>query len=166
MEGSMKADGHETIRHVIDKSLAGEASPQEERSLREHLRDCAQCQEYLSGSSRVIASLGGFSFDVDPGLQAKVLSSLKLRAQQLEARQPSRRRIVWGWMIAFVLMVIGSYIASQFGGVAAGVLDLQPMQVQRALLAFWVVPSLCFWLLFPLLPLLSAGWTNRKGRVL
>jgi anti-sigma factor RsiW len=162
----MKADSHETIRHVIDKSLAGEASPQEERSLREHFQDCAQCQEYLSESRRVIASLNGFSFEVDPGLEAKVVSSLKLRAQQLEARQPSRRRIVWGWMIAFVLMVAGSYIASQFGGLAAGVLDLEPMQVQRVLLAFWVVPSLCFWLLFPLLPLLSEIWTNRKGRVL
>jgi predicted anti-sigma-YlaC factor YlaD len=166
MEESMKADGHETIRHVIDKSLAGEASPQEERSLREHLKDCSQCQEYLSGSSRAIASLGGFSFDVDPGLQAIVLSSLKLRAQQLEAAQLSRRRIVWGWTIALMLVVIGSYSASQFGGVAAGVLNLQPMQVQRALLAFWVVPSLCFWLLFPVFPLLSAVRTNRKGRVL
>ncbi len=160
----MKADGHETIRHVIDKSLAGEASLQEERSLREHLQDCAQCQEYLSGSSRVIASLGGFSFDVDPGLQGRVLSSLELRAQQLDARQPSRRRIVWGWMIALALMVTGSYSASQLGGLAAGVLYLQPMQVQRVLLAFWVAPSLCFLLLFPILPLLSAGWTNRKGR--
>jgi predicted anti-sigma-YlaC factor YlaD len=158
----MKADGHETIRHVIDKTLAGEASPQEERSLREHLQVCAQCQEYLSESSRVIASLGGFSFDVDPDLLAKVLSSLKLRAQQLEATQLSRRRIVWGWMIALVLMVVGSYIAAQFGGLAAGVLDLEPMRVQQVWLAFWVVPSLCFLLLFPLLPQLSAVRTNRK----
>jgi predicted anti-sigma-YlaC factor YlaD len=161
----MKADGHETIRHVIDKTLAGEASLQEERSLRKHLQDCAQCQEYLSGSSRVIASLGGFSFDVDPGHQAKVLSSLGLRAQQLEAEQHSRRRIVWGCMAALVLLVTGSFVASQFGGLAAGVLYLQPMQVRRVLLAFWVVPSLCFFLLFPLLPLLSAVRTNRKGRI-
>jgi hypothetical protein len=152
----MKTDHHATMRDLIDKSLVGDATPQEEQSLRAHLPACAECQAYLSASTRVIAGLGGFSFDVDPdlqaGLEAKVLWSLKLGAQQLEAMRPSRRRMVWGCTAALVLLVTGSLIAFEFGNLAAGFLHLQPTQIQRILLALWVVPSLCFSLLFPVLP--------------
>jgi anti-sigma factor RsiW len=158
----MQADDHAIMREVIDKTLAGCVSPEEEQSLREHLPACAQCQEYLNAGSRVIAGLGGCSLTANPGLQAKVVASLKLRAEQLEAAQPSRRRMVWGCIAAVVLLVTGSAVAAQFGNLAAGSLHLQPNQVQRVLMAVWVLPSLCFALLFPLLPLLR----NRKESVL
>ena len=150
----MQADDHAIMRDVIDKTLAGGVSPEEEQSLREHLRNCTQCQDYLEAGTRVIAGLGGFSFEVDPGLQGKVVASLKLRAEQFEAAEPSRRRMVWGCIAAVVLLVTGSAIASQCGEMAAVLLHLQAVEVQRVLLAVWVVPSLCFALLFPLLPLL------------
>ena len=158
----MQADDHAIMRDVIDKTLAGAVSPEEEQSLREHLPACAQCQEYLNAGSRVVTGLGGFSFEVQPELQVKVLASLTLRAEQLEAAQPSRRRMVWGCIAAVVLLVTGSAVAAQFGNLAAGSLHLQPNQVQRVLMAVWVLPSLCFALLFPLLPLLR----NRKESVL
>jgi hypothetical protein len=158
----MKTDHHATMQNLIDKNLVGDASPREEQSLREHLPACAECQEYLSASTRVIAGLGAFSFDVDRGLEAKVLWSLKLRAQQLEAARPSRRRMVWGCTAAVVLLVTGSLIALQFGNLVAAYLDLQPTQIQRVLLALWVIPSLCFSLLFPVLPRLL----DREERVL
>ena len=158
----MQADDHTIMRDVIDKTLAGGVSPEEEQSLREHLRNCTQCQDYLEAGTRVIAGLGGFSFEVDPGLQGKVFASVKLRAEQLEAAEPSRRRMVWGCIAAVVLLVTGSVVASQFGNLAAGLLHLQPSEVQRVLMAVWVLPSLCFASLFPLLPLLR----NRKERVL
>jgi hypothetical protein len=81
----MPADRHESICHIIDKSLAGGASVQEEQSLREHLLTCAPCGEYLAASNRAIAGLQGFSFDMDPELDRRVLASLAVRAQQLEA---------------------------------------------------------------------------------
>jgi anti-sigma factor RsiW len=102
MEKIMKTERHETFRRTIDKTLAGEVSLQEEKSLREHLQSCAPCQKYLSAETRVIASLNGFSFDVDPGLETKVCAALQLRAQQLEARQPSRQRWLWGCLIALL----------------------------------------------------------------
>jgi hypothetical protein len=157
----MKTDHHLTMRNLIDKTLVGDAMPQEEQALREHLPACAECQEYLSDGTRVLAGLGAFSFDVDPGLQAKVLWSLKLRAQQLEAVRPSRRRMVWGCTAALVLLVTGSLIALQFGNLVAAFLNLQPTQIQRVLLLLWVVPSLCFSLLFPVLPRLL----DREERV-
>jgi predicted anti-sigma-YlaC factor YlaD len=155
MEQSMKTDPHATFRDVIDKTLAGGASPEDDQSLQEHLAACAQCQEYLSAGNRVIGGLGGFSFDVDPGLQQKVFWSLSVRAQQLEAAQSHRRRIVLGCVGALVLMITGSFVALEFGNLVAAALSLPPMQVQRLLLLLWVIPSLCVSLLFPILPMLS-----------
>ena len=57
---SMKTDPHATFRDVIDKTLAGGASPEEEPSLQEHVAACTQCQEYLMpapGSSPVLVAI-------------------------------------------------------------------------------------------------------------
>jgi predicted anti-sigma-YlaC factor YlaD len=72
----MQADIHNLMRHLIDKSLVGEASPEEQQMLREHLRGCAQCDKYASDGRRAIAGLGGFSFAANPDLQAKVCAAL------------------------------------------------------------------------------------------
>ena len=85
----MRSDDHESFQRRIDETLAGEMAAVEEESLREHLGSCTQCQEYLAASTRVIAGLGGFSFDVDPTLQEKVYASISLRTQRIESSQPS-----------------------------------------------------------------------------
>ena len=158
----MGSDGHERFQHMIDESLAG--TVQEEQSLREHLQSCAPCQQYLAVSSRAIAGLGGFSFAVDPGLNAKVSASLKLRAQQIRATQPGRRQLVLSCILALMLTAVGSLFDLRLSGLIATVFDLQRMQVQHGLIALWILPSLCLLLLFPILPLLSAGGSNQKER--
>ena len=158
----MNYDAHAIMRDVADKSLAGAASPQEEQSLREHLDGCDACRGYLNAGHRVVAGLGGFSFDVDAELEARVGWLLKLRAQQLKRAAPSGQRVLWGSAAALVLLVAGSLAAWQFGGLVAASLHMQLMSVQKTVLVLWVLPSLCFFLLFPALPLLS----NREGRVL
>lgn len=162
----MNADRHEILRQMIDKTLAGGVSLQEENSLREHLKGCAQCQEYLSANTRAIASLGGFSFDVNPGLHAKVCASLEQRARQLEIQQPNRQRLAWICILALTLTAVGSFIDLQFGKVAAPFLGIQPMHMRQGLLVFWVIPSLFLALLLPMLPVLSEAGTARKGNVL
>ncbi|WP_353062246.1 hypothetical protein RBB77_13140 [Tunturibacter psychrotolerans] len=162
----MNTDLHESFQHMIDESLAVGISPEREQSLREHLDTCAPCQEYLSASNRVIAGLGGFSFGVNPTLNARVFASLSLPAQHLQATQPSRRRWVLISVAAVVLTMGGSFVDLQFGGLIASVFDIERMQVRHGLLAFWIVPSLCFLLLFPLLPLLSKAGTHQEERIL
>jgi len=66
----MNIDHHDTFQRMIDESLAGVLSAERERSLREHLSTCVPCREYLSASNRVIAGLSGFSFEVNPTLNA------------------------------------------------------------------------------------------------
>jgi predicted anti-sigma-YlaC factor YlaD len=162
----MNIDHQESFQRMIDESLAGGISAEREQSLREHLDICAQCREYLSASNRVIASLGGFSFDVDPTLNARVRVSLRLQAQQVRTSQPSRRRWVLISLAAVVLTMGGSFVDLQFGRLIAPVFDLERAQVQMGLLAFWIAPSLCVLLLFPLLPLLSKAGTHREERIL
>jgi anti-sigma factor RsiW len=161
-----QSDPHQAMRQIIDKSLVGEASPQEQQELRKHLFACAACQKYASDSRRAIVSLNGFSFApfaTDPGLQAKVHASLDLRAQQLQATQPGRRRIAEVSILALVLTIVGSFGALRFGSPLAALLHLEPAQMQTGVVALWVLPSLCFSLVLPLVLLLSARSTNAKG---
>ena len=162
----MNIDHHESFQHMIDESLAGGISAEREQSLREHLDTCAPCQEYLSASNRVIAGLGGFSFEVNPTLNARVFASLRLRAQQVQAAQPGRRRWVLISLAAVVLTMGGSFVDLQFGRLIASVFDIQRIQVRQGMFAFWIVPSLFIFLLFPLLPLLSKAGTHREERIL
>ncbi len=162
----MQADLHNDMRQIIDKSLVGEASPQEQQELRKHLLACAACQKYASDSRRAIVGLHGFSFAADPALQAKVHASLDLRAQQLQATQPGRRRIVQISIIALLLTVVGSFGALHMGNPLAALLHLEPAQMQTGVVALWILPSLCFSLVLPVLLLLVARSTNAKGSVL
>lgn len=159
----MQTNRHQSIWHIIDKSLAGEALAQEEQALREHLRTCAACSDYLDASNRAIANLEGFRFDVDPGLNSKVLASLALRSQQLDAERIQRKRLLLSCVIALVFTVVGSFAASQLGSFAAAVFHLEPARIQFGLVTFWIAPSLCFCLLLLLLPVSPALWMNKKG---
>ncbi|HEX6496213.1 MAG TPA: hypothetical protein VF018_12060 [Acidobacteriaceae bacterium] len=161
-----QSDPHQAMRQIIDKSLVGEASPQEQQALRKHLPACPACQKYASDSRRAIAALGGFSFTADPGLQARVHASLALRAQQLQAAQPRRRRIVEASIVAFLLTLAGSFGAWNIGSPLGALLHLEPAEAQTGVLALWILPSLCFSLLLPVLLLLRPRSTNAKGGVL
>jgi predicted anti-sigma-YlaC factor YlaD len=155
---------HQSIRRIIDQSLAGAAvSAQEQQTLREHLGTCAVCRQYLDTSNRAIASLGEFSFAIDPGLDSKVLASLAQRAQQLEAESLRHKRLWLTSLLAVALTVIGSLAATQLGSLAAATFHIQPAQLHLGLATFWIAPSLCFCLLFLLLPVAPALFGHKKG---
>lgn len=145
----MPTDRHQTICHIIDKSLLGTPSLEEEQTLRAHLLACTACNEYLSASHRAIAGLGGFSFDIDPDLQQKVMASLT--RQQSETRQVPFLPVWGSRLVALALTMAGSLAASRLAGPAAPVLHVPAAQIQLGLVAFWIVPSVCFFLLFLIL---------------
>lgn len=167
-------DPHQAMRHIVDKSLVGEASPPEQQALRKHLLGCAACQKYASDSRRAIVSLNGFSFApfaTDPGLQAKVHAALDARAQQLHATQHSRKRpnyasIVQVSLAALLLTIVGSFAALHVGSPLGTLLHLDPAAAQSGVVALWVLPSLFFSLLLPVVLLLSARSAKTKGSVL
>ena len=157
----MKPDRHEVFEHRIDETLAAGMPIPEEQSLREHLQSCVSCQEYLDTNTRVIAGLSGFSFEVDPSLQTKVVESINQRAQQLQATPFNRRRLVLICALALALTVVGSFLDLQFGRLIASLLDIQSVHVRQGVFALLILPSLCLLLLFPMLPLLSAHRNER-----
>ena len=156
----MKPDRHEEFQKMIDESLTLGTPATDNPSLREHLQSCTLCQGYLDANSRVIANLGSFSFEVDPALQERVMASIRQRAPQAHAIQFSLKQVGLMSLLAIVLTVAGSWIDLQAGKLVESALNLQGMHLQQSLLTFWIVPSLCLLLLFPLLPLLSR-WRER-----
>jgi anti-sigma factor RsiW len=155
----MQIDRHEPICHIIDKSLAGAASPDEERSLQHHLSTCVACQQYMESSQRAIAGLGGFAFEVDPNLQEKVMGALVAQTRKEDNPIP----VWWGRAAALALTVAGSLATWRFASLSAATFHLRPAQIQLGLAAFWIAPSVCFCLLFLLLPFSADSWITKKG---
>jgi len=159
----MQTDHHESICNLIDKSLTGEISGQEEETLRRHLPTCPACQQYLESSNRAVAGLGGFAFETDPDLPDRIFAALTTRAAQLETRRLSHRQLAWSYLAALVLTLAGSFVAMQIGDRFAAALPVSYQQVHLGLIAIWIVPSICFCLFLPTLPLMSKRWMHRKG---
>jgi anti-sigma factor RsiW len=157
----MSAERHSDFEQRIDRSLAGAGTPEEQRALEEHVRSCAACGEYLSVSQRAVAGLKGFSFEAGPGLNARVMAAVRVRAEEMEAR----RRWVRLSVVALVLTVLGTVVDLQVGRWAAGFFGLPSIAVHHGLMALWIVPSFGLLVLFPMLPLLSAK-RYEKGRTI
>ncbi len=149
----MNIDHHEILRRMIDESLAGVLSAEKEQSLREHLSTCATCREYLSASNRVIAGLSGFSFEVNPTLNVKVLAALRLQAEEGRGifardtgtmRQHSVPFKNWAaFAVALSMSCVGSGLVYQMAERLAVPMHFVPAQVQEGVLVFWLLPSLC-----------------------
>jgi hypothetical protein len=161
----MQGDRHQEVCRIIDQSLIATASVapsiEDAQILREHLLTCAQCNAYLEASRRAIATLGGFAFEVDPGLHGKVLAALTMRAEQLDRRQKRSQPTWWHCLVAVVLTVAGSFVVSDAGRTVSAAFHIAPKEMGTGLMAFWITPSICFCLLFFILPL--SGGMNKKG---
>ena len=162
----MNLDDHESFQRMIDQTLAGVISTEKEQFLRQHLSTCASCKEYLRASNRVIAGLGGFSFEVNPTLNARVLAALRLQAEEgrgIPARYTGIMRqhsVPFKNWVAFALALsmafAGSAIVYQMAKLATGPAHFDSAQVQAGVLVFWLLPSLC-----AALCLLAAPGENR-----
>lgn len=149
----MNIDHHGTFQRMIDESLAGVLSAEKEQSLRAHLSNCAACREYLSASNSVIAGLSGFSFEVNPALNARVLAAIRLQAEEgrgILARATGTMRQngvpVKNWAAfagALSLSFVGSELVYQMGERLADPMHFVSAQLRASVLVFWLLPSLC-----------------------
>ena len=149
----MNIDHHDTFQRMIDESLAGVLSAEKEQSLREHLSTCATCREYLSASNRVIAGLSGFSFEVNPTLNARVLAALRLQAGEGRGiiardtgtmRQHSVPFKNWAvFAVALSMSFVGSALMYQVTKRLAVPMHFDTAQIQAGVLVFWLLPSIC-----------------------
>jgi hypothetical protein len=162
----MSIDHHESFQRMIDESLAGAISAEKEQSLREHLFTCDPCKQYLSASNRAIAGLSGFSFEVNPTLNARVLATLRLQAEQVRVipahhtgtvRQHNVQFKNWAaFAVALSMSFIGSALVYEVAKRLAVPMHFDTAQVQAGVLVFWLLPSFC-----SALCLLAAPGQNR-----
>ncbi len=148
----MNIDHNDTFQCMIDESLAGVLSKEKAQSLREHLSTCATCREYLSASNRVIAGLSGFSFEVNPTLNARVLAALKqaeggrgiVASESGAIRQRSVPIKNWAaFAVALSMSFVGSGLVFQMAERLAVPRHFVSAHVQAGVLVFWLLPSLC-----------------------
>jgi anti-sigma-K factor RskA len=148
----MNIDQHESFQRMIDESLAGVLSAEQEQSLREHLSTCTTCREYLNASNRVIAGLSDFSFEVNPTLNVRVVAALRLQAKEGRGtlardtgtvRQHSVPFKNWAAFAGAISMsFVGSGLVYQIAERLAVPMHFVSAQVQAGVLVFWLVPSL------------------------
>ena len=154
----MKTDLHQTFRTMIDDALIADPSLPQPPALRLHLQSCEACRRYLDTRSRIITTLGQYSFAVDPSHNSTVVQALRQRAAQLQTRPAhslDRRQFAWACALAVLFTVAGSLLDIQFGTLLASSLPLHGTLAKEGLLALWLFTSLGALLLFPLLPFLS-----------
>ena len=134
---------HEDFRHKIDESLAGAISLEKEQSLREHLATCVPCQEYLSASNRVIAGLGGFSFEVNPTLKARVLVALKLHRAGTVRQHIVPFKVWAAFAVALSMSFVGSALVYKVATLLMVPMHVDAAEVRAGVLVFWLLPSFC-----------------------
>jgi len=96
---------------------------------------------------RVVRALREISFEIDPGLNARVKTALFRRAEELAQAQARRRRMLTGFVIALLMTVSGSAAVWEAVLRIAGFSRIAPPVLAAGVVLFWMLPSLCATLL-------------------
>jgi hypothetical protein len=85
---------HTRAETLIAKERIEGISTAEQEWLGQHLRECAQCAETASATQQALRSLRTLSVPLPRELAARTKFRVRLRAQELQAREP-RWRLIW-----------------------------------------------------------------------
>jgi hypothetical protein len=85
---------HARAETLIAKERVEGISPAEQEWLGQHLRECSRCSESASATQQALRSLRTVSVSLPRELAARTQFRLRLRAQELRAREP-RWRLIW-----------------------------------------------------------------------
>jgi hypothetical protein len=96
----MQSDPHQKARYLIDEELIAGIARDDERWLRSHSAECADCASYAETTSRIVRGLKELSFETDPAMNARVQDALAAYAQRRHSAPP------WRWaLIAAALLI-------------------------------------------------------------
>ena len=90
----MTNDPHARAETLIAKERVEGISPAEQEWLSKHLGECAQCTKSANAMQQALRSLRTLSVSVPRELAARTQFRVRLRAQELQAREP-RWRLIW-----------------------------------------------------------------------
>jgi hypothetical protein len=85
---------HARAEGLIAKERVEGISAAEQEWLGQHLRECAQCAKVANATQQALRSLRGLSIPLPRELAARTQFRVRLRAQELQAREP-RWRLIW-----------------------------------------------------------------------
>ena len=122
---------HETIRQLLALSAAGLLDAADERRVREHVHECAECSAALEELAAVSANLGRLPAPMAP---ADLLARTEARAAaELEAQAGLRHGAIlavgaglFAWMAALATWCLYRFLAGGAGWVAWLVLTTVP----------------------------------------
>jgi hypothetical protein len=77
----MQFSEHERAQHFADKALVEGISADEQRWLDEHTKNCAECAEHVQLSAKIVRGFNAFSFELDPGINARMQDAVAKRAR-------------------------------------------------------------------------------------
>ena len=90
----MREDVHARAEGLIAKERVEGISTAEQAWLGQHLRECARCVQAANATEQALRSLRTVSVPVPRDLASRTQFRLRLRAQELQMREP-RWRLVW-----------------------------------------------------------------------
>jgi hypothetical protein len=85
---------HARAEGLIAKERVEGISAAEQEWLGQHLRECARCAESANATQQALRSLRALSISMPRELAARTQFRLRLRARELQAREP-RWRLIW-----------------------------------------------------------------------
>jgi hypothetical protein len=85
---------HARAEGLIAKERVEGISAAEQEWLGQHLRECARCAEVANATQQALRSLRALSIPLPRELAARTQFRVRLRAQELQAREP-RWRLIW-----------------------------------------------------------------------
>jgi len=91
---TMTNDVHARAETLIAKERVEGISAAEQEWLGQHLRECARCSENSNATQQALRSLRTLSVPLPRELAARTQFRVRLRAQELRAREP-RWRLIW-----------------------------------------------------------------------
>jgi hypothetical protein len=148
----MPADLHSRARFLIDQSLVGEISQSDDRWLRDHLAECAECERFRNLSHSILRSLGDLSFGITPGATERIQRRIANRAAELRGDRSLRFRALAGGVAALLLTGLGSSAAWRAASWVSGYANIGKSPLHLGVLIFWLLPSLGASLILLIMP--------------
>jgi hypothetical protein len=90
----MSNEMHVRAEKLIARERVEGLSREEREWLTAHLRECADCTRWAQHTDAALRSLRQSPIPLPPGLAARTQFRVRLRAQELQEREP-HRRLVW-----------------------------------------------------------------------
>jgi hypothetical protein len=100
----MQCDPHQRARYLIDEASIAGITRDDDLWLRSHSAECAECANYAETTLRIVRGLNALSFEIDPGMSARVQDALAAYAQRRYSAPPWR----WGLIAAALLIAVAA----------------------------------------------------------